>query len=166
MDIQLGKVIKPQGIKGELKVLPLTSADFFKSIELVKINGTECKIQSASVREGFVYLKLDICDDRNKAETLRDAVITAPKEALPDLAEGQFYYDDLIGCQVYLDNGEFVGEVTDIENYGNADIFDITKDFSTTLCPYIKDVFTSIDIHSKKIIANTKRYKEVTEYED
>ena len=166
MKIELGRVLRPQGIKGEIKVEPLSNPEFFKAIELIEINGKEANIQSVSIRDGVVYLKLDIICDRNAAENYRGAIITAEKEALPDLEEGQFYYDDLIGCQVYLDTGEFVGEIVDIQNYGNADLFEIHKDYSSILCPYVDGVFTSIDTKAKKIIANAKRYKEVTDYED
>ena len=166
MKVELGRVLKPQGIKGELKVEPLSNPEFFKDISLVEINGQEANIESASIRADGVYLKLDIIHDRTEAEKYRDAVITVEREALPDLEEGQFFYEDLIGCQVYFESGEFVGEIVDIENYGNADLFAIHKDFSTVLCPYIDGVFTSIDTHAKKIIANEKRYREVTDYED
>ena len=166
MEIKLGRVLKPQGIRGELKVEPLTKPEFFKYIEQVRINNKDCKIVSASIREGYVFLKLNVCNDRNTAETLRDAIITAEKETLPDLEDNEYFYDDLVGCQVYLDNGEFVGEIVDIENYGNADIFNIHKGLNTVLCPYVDKVFKEIDIHNKKIIADTQRYKEVTEYED
>ena len=166
MKIELGRVLRPQGIKGEIKVEPLSNPEFFKAIELVEINGKEANIESASVRDGAVFLKLDIIGDRNAAENYRDAIITAEKEALPDLADGQFYYDDLIGCRVFFETGEFVGEIVDIQNYGNADLFEIHKDYGSILCPYVDGVFVSIDIKAKKIIANEKRYKEVTDYED
>lgn len=166
MEIEIGKILKPQGIKGELKVLPLSDAEFFKSIKLIKINGTESKIQSVSIRDGFVFLKIDACNDRDTAENLRDTIITSEKSDLPDLKEGQYFYEDLIGCHVYLSNGEYAGEIIDIENYGNADIFNIHKDFNTILCPYIKGIFIEIDIQNKKITADEKKYKEVTDYED
>lgn len=166
MKIELGRVLRPQGIKGEIKVEPLSNPEFFKAIELVEINGREANIESASIRDGAVFLKLDIISDRNAAENYRDAIITADREALPDLSEGQFFYDDLIGCQVYFESGEFVGEIVDIQNYGNADLFEIHKGYSSVLCPYVDGVFVSIDTKAKKIIANEKRYKEVTDYED
>ncbi len=166
MKVTLGKILKPQGIKGEVKVLPLSNPDFFKKISLVTINNKEASIESASVRDGFVYIKFDCINDRNTAESYRDAEICAEKDALPDLENGQFYYDDLIGCQVYYPNGELIGEIIDIQNYGNADIFEIHKGFSNILCPYIDGVFTEIDTKKKRIVVDEKRYREVTEYDE
>ena len=77
MKIELGRVLRPQGIKGEIKVEPLSNPEFFKAIELVEINGKEANIESASVRDGAVFLKLDIIGDRNAAENYRGAIITA-----------------------------------------------------------------------------------------
>ena len=164
--MQIGKVLKPQGIKGEIKVLPLSNPDFFKEIEYVSINGTQAKIESASIREDGVYLKLDIIRDRNDAEEYRDAILSVEREALPDLEDGQFFYEDLIGCEVFFEDGERVGEIINIENYGSKDIFEIHHGFSNTLCPFVEDVFTNIDTKTKKIIANRKKYLEVTDYED
>lgn len=166
MKIELGKILKPQGIKGELKVLPLSLPDYLKSVELVEVNGREANILSCSIREGYVYIKLDICNDRDTAETLRDCVISAEKESLPDLAEGQYFYDDLIGCNVYFEDGEFVGEIVDIENYGSADIFVIKNGLNLINCPYVNNVFKSFDTKQKRIIANRKDFNEVTNYED
>ena len=77
---------------------------------------------------------LDICKDRNTAETLRNAIITVDKEVLPDLEDGQYFYDDLVGCQVYKENGSLIWEILDIENYCSADIFVIKNGFSTIDC--------------------------------
>ena len=166
MKIELGKILKPQGIKGELKVLPLSLPDYLKSVELVEVNGREANILSCSIREGYAYIKLDICKDRDTAETLRDCIISAEKESLPDLAEGQYFYDDLIGCNVYFEDGEFVGEIVDIENYGSADIFVIKNGLNLINCPYVNNVFKSFDTKQKRIIANRKDFNEVTNYED
>lgn len=166
MKIELGKILKPQGIKGELKVLPLSLPDYLKSVELVDVNGREAKILSCSIREGYAYVKLDICKDRDTAEILRDCIISADKESLPDLAEGQYFYEDLIGCNVYFEDGEFVGEIVDIENYGSADIFVIKNGLKLINCPYVNNVFKSFDIKQKRIVANRKDFDEVTNYED
>ncbi len=166
MKIELGKILKPQGIKGELKVLPISLPEYLKSVELVEVDGKEAKILSCSLRDGFAYVMLDICKDRDTAETLRDKIIKADKDDLPDLADGQFFYEDLIGCKVYFEDGEFVGEIVDIENYGSADIFVIKNGLNIINCPYVGEVFKDIDTKLKRITANKKDFEGVTKYED
>lgn len=166
MEIQLGKILKPQGIKGELKVFPMSNPEFFKKVSFVKINGQELKIERVSIRDDGVYLKLDKINNRNEAECYRDKIILVDREILPELNKGQYFYDDLIGCEIVFADGEKVGEIVDIENYGTADIFEIKQGFGTILVPFVDGLFDSIDTKSKQITVNRKRFLEVTDYED
>lgn len=65
---------------------------------------------------------------RGDAEKLRGTALTVPREALPPLAEGEFYHADLIGLPVVTDAGEAVGTVLAIENFGATDIVEIALD--------------------------------------
>lgn len=166
MKLQIGKVLKPQGIKGELKVQPLSSPEFFKEIPQVFIAGKTARIEYVHIRNDGVYLKLDLINDRNEAEEYRDKIIYAERDALPELKKNQYFYDDLIGCDVVFEDGEGVGELVDIQNYGTADIFEIKRGYTAILVPFVEGVFENIDTVNKKIVANRKRYLEVTDYED
>ena len=166
MKVELGKILKPQGIKGELKVQPLSNPDYLKSIQDVTLNGQPVKIEKCSIREGYAYIMLNICKDRNTAETLRDAIISVDKESLPDLDEGQYFYEDLIGCQIYDEANNLIGEILDIENYGSADIFVIKQGFTTIDCPFVDGVFKAIDTKQKKVIVDKQKFTEVTDYEN
>ncbi len=166
MEVELGKVLKPQGIKGELKVLPISLPEYLNSVRDIKIGGRPAKIVKCSLREGYAYIMIDICQDRNTAETMRELIITADKQSLQELKEGQFFYDDLIDCKVYFEDGELVGEIIDIESYGSADIFVIKQGFRQIDCPYVDGVFTEFNIELKRITACKKRFLEVTDYED
>ncbi len=67
-------------------------------------------------------------NSRADAERLRGTAITVPREALPPLAEGEFYHVDLLGLPVVTDAGEAVGRVLAIENFGATDIIEITRE--------------------------------------
>ena len=68
------------------------------------------------------------CDSRGDAEKLRGTALNVPREALPPLAEGEFYHADLLGLPVVTDAGETVGTVIAIENFGATDIIEITRE--------------------------------------
>ncbi|MDP2130394.1 MAG: ribosome maturation factor RimM [Erythrobacter sp.] len=68
------------------------------------------------------------CSSRADAEKLRGTALTVPREALPPLAEGEFYHADLLGLPVVTDAGEAVGRVLAIENFGATDIIEITRE--------------------------------------
>lgn len=65
---------------------------------------------------------------RGDAEKLRGTALTVPREALPPLAEGEFYHADLIGLAVVTDAGALVGTVIAIENFGATDLVEIVRD--------------------------------------
>lgn len=65
---------------------------------------------------------------RADAERLRSTALSVPREALPPLAEGEFYHADLLGLPVITDAGETVGSVLAVENFGATDIIEITRE--------------------------------------
>lgn len=65
---------------------------------------------------------------RADAERLRGTALSVPRDALPPLAEGEFYHADLLGLPVVTDAGDPIGTVLGIENFGATDIIEITLD--------------------------------------
>ncbi len=65
--------------------------------------------------------------DRNAAEALRGTLLTIPRASLPELAEGEYYYADLLGLPVVTTDGEAVGTVVTIENFGAGDVIEIER---------------------------------------
>ena len=65
--------------------------------------------------------------DRTAAEALRGTTLTVPRAALPPLADGEYYYVDLIGLPVVSDAGEPIGSVVAVENFGAGDLLEIER---------------------------------------
>ena len=65
--------------------------------------------------------------DRNSAEALRGTVLTVPRSALPPLAEGEYYYADLIGLAAVSSDGRELGNCVAVENYGAGDVLEIER---------------------------------------
>jgi 16S rRNA processing protein RimM len=78
--------------------------------------------------KGGAIARLAESTSRADAERLRGTVLTVPREALPPLADGEFYHADLLGLPVLTDSGETLGTVLAIENFGATDIIEITRD--------------------------------------
>jgi len=98
MDLLIDKIVNPQGILGEVKVLPYTDgAEVFCGLRRVFIDGTEYKILNARVGDGIAYLALRGVPDRNAAELLRDRELTLPREEAPEPDEGSYYIADVLG---------------------------------------------------------------------
>lgn len=74
--------------------------------------------------------------DRNAAEALRGTVLTVPRSALPPLAPGEYYHADLIGLDAITDEGQAVGTVIAVENFGAGDVIEIRRaDGKTVMVP-------------------------------
>ena len=166
MQLELGKILKPQGIKGELKVLPLTKAEAISSAVDVEVDGVKAKIEECCFRDGYAFVKLDICKDRNFAETLRDKIISLPSGAEISLSDNEYLFADLIDCEVFDNQRRYLGKVVDVENYGATDIITIHKDLESIACPFLKDVFLEVDTKSKKIVVDSQKFDEVTNYDE
>lgn len=65
--------------------------------------------------------------DRTAAERLRGTALTVPRSALPPLAEGEYYHADLLGLPVVSSEGEALGKVVTVENFGAGDVVEIER---------------------------------------
>ena len=156
--IVIGKIIKPKGIKGEIKVLPLTdSSERFKLLNEISVAGKNgkldiFKIENVTITTKTVNLKLKGIDTRNQAQELKGREIVIDETQTLPLNKGNYYIYQIIGLKAFDENGEYLGEVVDVlKNPGN-DIFIIKKENKEYLIPAVKDIITKIDLKNCKII--------------
>ena len=163
--ILIGKIAKPQGIKGELKIIPLTDTpSIFDQLDTVFIEDQSYTIISSRISDS-VFLVLKGVADRTQAEAFRDKELYALREDIP-VEENRWFIDDIIGCEVYLDNGEYTGRVVDITTRGTTDIFTVAEGYKTIMFPFLNELIISVDTTNKKIVLKTQRFAEVALYEN
>jgi len=164
--IEIGKVLKAQGIKGELKVSVSTEyKDLFCDIKEIFIDNKSYKIINSRENK-FIFIKLEGVDDRNGAEAFHSKSISIPKEYLPDLKEHEYYFEDIINSEVYLDD-TLIGRLVDIGQYGAADVHTIkTLDNKYIRYPFLKILIKNIDIKSKKICYHKDKFEQVSVMDD
>lgn len=158
----IGEVLKPQGIRGELKIKTFT--DFpqdVKAFKTVYIDGVAYKILSFRVgNDGAAYVGLRGIPDRNAAELFRGKTIEGEREDAPPLEEGQYYIVDILGLSCETEEGEFLGTVTDISNL-SSDIYTIEKAGKKILFPAVKGVVKKVDIQNKKLIVDKAVFEQI-----
>lgn len=158
----IGEVLKPQGIRGELKIKTFT--DFpqdVKAFKTVYIDGVAYKILSFRVgNDGAAYVGLRGIPDRNAAELFRGKKIEGEREDAPPLEEGQYYIVDILGLSCETEEGEFLGTVTDISNL-SSDIYTIEKAGKKILFPAVKGVVKKVDIQNKKLIVDKAVFEQI-----
>ncbi len=156
----IGKIIKPQGIKGEVKLKILTdNPQIFLSLKDVFIDDKPKKVLSCSVRFGFAYLMLEGITSRNDAEKLRDKEVSILKSDFV-LEENTFLIEDILNCEVFDEKNNYIGKLVNIEKYGAADVWTIYADGRNYQIPYINKIVKNVLINEKKIIFNRKNFNE------
>lgn len=154
--ILIGTIVKPQGIKGEVKVVPVADAKRCSKISHAFVDDKELLIKEIISRGGDLYISFDGIDDRNKAELLRGKDVFAKKEELEKLQENEFYFEDLIGAKVEDEKGIRIGEIIEIEQYGSADVISIRENNIVFAVPFLDSIFKSV--LPEKVIVSREEY--------
>lgn len=154
----IGRILGVHGIKGEIKVLPLTDdPERFFDLETIKISKdkkwVDYTITGQRLHKNNVIIFLDGIKTRNDAETLMGQLIAIDRELAVDLSEDEYFIEDLLGFTVY--NGdEILGKLTDIMQTGGIDIYIITGGKKTYCIPARKIYFEDFNLEEHQIKAN------------
>ncbi len=160
--LKIARVLKPQGIKGEMKLEPIIQdMDFFKKLKHVIIEGKTYTIRSSAARQGFAYIMVEGIVEPNGVEALRNKIVEVKREDAPVLMPDEFFIEDMLGVKVFDESGNEYGEITKIEQYGAADVYTITGRSGVHTFPFIKDMVISIDMLGKTMVVNAERLNEV-----
>lgn len=163
MKLKVGQVVKAQGIKGEMKVVCfLDSANLLKDVKEIYLQSNLHKVSKLRADGAFFYLLLEDVSDRNAAESFRGWEVFCNKTDVR-LEQGRFFVEDVLGCRVVLDDGTAVGEVTEVLQYGAADVYVCKNAVGGEVSfPALKDLLVSVDTDLKKIVLSAKRFGEVS----
>ena len=168
--IEVGEVLRPQGIAGLVKVRPDTeTADRFFSFSslFAEIGGKlrQVPVEDVSVRDGFVYLRLDHAQDRDTAEKQRGWILKIDRAHARKLGDQEWFVCDLIGCHVTGDKGAQIGQVRDVLLSGPNPVFEVKTDKGMLLVAALKFVIVRVDVAEKLIVLNEDRLWEAAVYE-
>ena len=165
--ITVGQIIKAFGIRGEVKIKPITdNVERFQKLRTVFISGTTYKISACRIHEGFVYLKFIGVNDRNASELLVGNMLEIDRNDAVDLPEGRYFITDLIGCDLQLSSSAVVGKIIDVLQYGAADVIVVKTDKTICRFPFIKKLNADVDVNAKIMRVDEKTFFEVSVYED
>ena len=165
--LKIGLITKPQGIKGEVKVQPLTddSARFLK-LKSVIIDGVNYRVLGVKIGAEAVIAEISGVNDRNAAELLRGKFMCVKREDSVELKEDTFFIADIIDCALMTDDGKTVGKITDVTS-AKTDIFTVLcGDGKVLRFPFLKDLLVKVDVEKKTVTVKKKRLEEVGCYED
>ena len=150
--LQVGVVTTTHGVHGEVKVFPTTDdpARFKKLKNVILDDGKtqrDMEISGVKFFKNMVILKFKDLDDMNEAQKLRQAKLFVTRDNAVELQENEYFIADLIGMQVVSDEGEELGEISDVLQTGANDVYVIQKEKQADiLVPAIKDCIINVDL--------------------
>ena len=156
MQLVVGRIGRAHGVLGEATVQVQTDDPdlrFKVGAKLILDNGKDLTIRSARWHNQILLLAFDGVVDRNQIEELRDQMISAEVD-ITSLSPGEYHYQQLLGCQVFLQNDELIGEVDEIVKLPSQDLLSVAKNGKKVLIPMVKKIIISIDILTKKIVVD------------
>lgn len=160
--LTVAAVLKPQGIRGEIKVkVYLDSAEDMLGFKTLFIGGEEYPVIGVRASGEFAYLALRGIADRNSAELLRGKDVEALRGDCPELPDGTYYIADLLDCTVTADGGEEIGTVISVTP-AKTDIYTLKTDKGEVSFAAAEGVIKDVDVEKKLITVNKKRFKEVS----
>ncbi|CAN1567626.1 RimM RimM protein, required for 16S rRNA processing [Rhabdaerophilaceae bacterium] len=153
----VGLVGAPHGVRGELRVKsytadPLAIGDYGP---LYLPDGRPLDlVDGRALKDDMLVLQFRDITDRNSAQTLTGKPLVVDRKNLPETdGDDEFYHADLIGVAVEDEDGQPIGWVHEIHNYGAGDLLVITPDRGggTLLVPFSKEAVPVLDIKSGRI---------------
>jgi 16S rRNA processing protein RimM len=159
--LRVGKIVNTHGLKGEVKVIPLTDdPKRYNELEFVLIDGVKRNIENCKFQKDRVIVKVEGINSIEEAEKYKNKYMEIPREYAVPLEEDTYYIADIIGCNVYDTEGKNLGEVYDVIQTKNNDVYWIRKP-KELLIPVLLDIVIDIDVENKKIVI-----KPVGEWQD
>jgi len=154
--LAVGKVVNTHGVKGELKVMPLTSDlsrfDYLLSVTVNQEgNFKEYRVKNCRIHKNFVLISLNGVENMNEAEKFKGLELLVHRRHAKPLEEDEFFICDLIGMEVY-EGDTLLGTLTDVFETGSNDVYVITgKNKNEILLPALKSVVEDVDLERRRM---------------
>lgn len=152
----VGAVAAAHGIKGEVKIKTFTEQPLnVGAYGPLSDEGASRQFKLASLRlagDGTVIARIDGVADRNAAEALRGLRLYAPRAALPEAGEGEYYHHDLIGLTAVLPDGTVFGTVAGVDNFGAGDVIEIEHAGETVVLPFTDETVPTVDLAAGRVV--------------
>jgi 16S rRNA processing protein RimM len=158
--ITIGEIVKTRGLRGCMKVISLVdTGDISAGLKFVYIQDNSGQKKSYNLRKidisgKFLFIELETVDDVDLAKTFVGCKILISRDMLEELPEGEYYWRDIIGLDVYSEGGKHLGKIESVFPTGSNDVYVCKGEEREILLPAIADVIKLIDIDRK--IMNVK----------
>ncbi len=156
--LQVGVISSTHGVRGEVKVFPTTDdVKRFKKLKKVILDtGKEqlpLEIEGVKFFKQFVILKFRGIDNINDIEKYKGKSLLVDREHAVKLKKDEYFIADMIGMDVFTEEGELFGTLKDVMETGANDVYIIDMtDGKEVLVPAIKQCILDVDIENRKMV--------------
>jgi len=155
--LSIGQIINTHGLRGAVKVYPLTDdISRFEKLKEVYVEENDgivkYKVESVKFLSSTVSVKLKGVDSEEAANKLRGFYIKVDRKSAVKLPKDTYFICDLIDLEVYDEKGLLLGTVKDVLQTGSNDVYVIQSSGKDILIPALKDIVKKIDLENKKIL--------------
>ncbi len=155
--ITIGKILKTQGHRGAVRVLPLTDyPERFQKNSRVWFSAAgprrELNIEDASPHQKYMIIKFKEIETANDAEELKGGLLEVTRDKLVSLPEGSYYIFDIVGLNVFDRAGKFMGVVSEVLRTGANDVYMVDTEGKPLMIPALKHVVSEIDLAGRRMV--------------
>ena len=157
---EVGQIVNTFGIKGQLKLKPFTDDmerfEELKTIYICKKNEMKkVEIEDVKYNKQCVLLKVKGIEDLTEAEKYKGLFLKIDRKDAKKLPKDTYFIADILGLEVYTDEGELLGKVDDIFPTGANDVYVVKDELGKQiLLPSIPEVLKEIDLEKGKVIVH------------
>jgi len=146
--VVMAAIAGAHGISGEVRLKLFTaSADNLKPHARFEAAGRTLTLKSVRPGPQGAVARFAEVDDRTAAEALRGTLLTVPRDSLPALPDGEYYWHDLVDLPVVDEGGAALGQVVGVENYGASDLLEVElAGGKRLLVPLVPDAVTEVGV--------------------
>ena len=152
--LAIGRILRPWGIKGMVKVEVMTDfPERFAQAEtfLVGEEHRPVHLERSAGHKGSLLLKFAGYETPDDCDALRHQILYIPMEEAMPLSDGEYYLFQVIGLEVWTDEGERLGTLAEVWETGANDVYVVDTGDKKVLLPAIPDVILGVDLDQKRI---------------
>lgn len=155
----MGRIAAPYGVKGWLKIVPMTSAqdtllahsEWWLRRRGVEDGWSKCTLESGRAHGNTLIVQLAGLTDREAAAVYAGGEVGVSKSSLPKPAAGEIYQADLVGLAVWNRQGESLGIVAAVQDYGAHPVLRVEGGGESRLIPFVPAYVDAVDAKAGRI---------------
>ncbi len=162
--LAIGVIAAPHGTRGEVRMQIWTHfPEHIQQLNSIFLGDEERprRLRQARIQKGLAILSIQGVRSREEADELRGTVVRIEREQATPLEEGEYYHFELIGLDVFTEDGTRIGSLADIIETGANDVYVVKDDEGNEhLFPALTEVIPEIDLENRRMIARPLSYWE------